>query len=91
MSINIYTECEKIRVISLFHNLVDQHKTTSKLANKLPNVDDFKETVHEIFKENSANCSKINGQLRKLKTEGVREIYTENSCTLEKRSFTRRA
>ena len=82
---------QKDWVISLFRDLLAQHKTTRKLVNELPNIDDIKETVNEVVKEKLANCSKMNEQLKKFVSEGVKEVYTENPCALEKRSFTRSA
>ena len=82
---------QKDWVISFFRDLLAQHKTTRKLANELPNIDNIKETVNKLVKENLANCSKMNEQLKKLVTEGVKEGYTENPCALEKRSSTRSA
>ena len=76
-------------VISLFRDLLAQHKTTRKLVNELPNIDDIKETVHEVVKKNLDNCSKMNMLLKKFVTESVKEVYTENSCALEKRSTRR--
>ena len=82
---------QKDWVISLFRDLLAQHKTTRKLVNELPNIDNTKETVNEVVKENLANCPEMNEQLKKFVTEGVKEVYTENPCALEKRSFTRSA
>ena len=82
---------QKDWVISLFRDLRAQLKTTRKLGNELRNTDDIKETLHELVKENLANCSKMNEQLKKFVTEGNKETYTENSCALEKLSFTKRA
>ena len=79
---------QKDWVIYFFRDLLAQHKTTRKLVNELPNIDNIKETVNEVVKENLANCSKMNEQLKKFVTEGVKEIYKENPCALEKRSFT---
>ena len=33
----------------------------------------------------------MNEQLKKIVTEGVKEVYTDNSCTLEKQRVNRRA
>ena len=81
---------QKDWVTCLFRDLLAQHKTTRKLVNELPNIDNIKETVNKLVKENLANCSKMNEQL-KIVTEGVKEVYTENPCALEKWSFTRSA
>ena len=59
------------------------HKTTHyirKLVNKLPNLDDIKETVNKVVRENLAKSSTMNKQLKKLINEVVREIFIENSC-----------
>ena len=81
----------KVLVISIFHDLLTQHKTTRKLVNELPNFDDIMETVHAVVKESLANCSKMNEQLKNFVTEGVKDIHTEKLCALKKLRFTSRA